>query len=176
MRKYAAYLVLAMLILPVVSRAKASVFLPASWLTKHHVEVGDWRLDILVSRFSGSLTCRLRSRGGRMRYQAGGVGFAFDKDWHVGDATYRIDNGVSRSSRFDLAALIANETPMESGSMLNPTDGVVWVPYSNLANANSVTIQARPDRRPRTFRLTGLKGLYALAVTRGCQPESRFVR
>lgn len=158
------------------TKAEASAFPSSSWLIKRHVVVGDWRLDVAVNHFSGSLICRLRSRGGRMRYQAGAVGFAFNKSWHVGEATYRIDNGASRSSRADFAALIARTAPIDSGSIANPSDGVVWIPYDDLAHANSVTIQARPDRQPRTFRLTGLNGLHATAVARGCRPESRFVR
>lgn len=176
MAKCAAGLALAMLVLSVATKAEASVFPSSTWLTKRHVAAGDWRLDVAVNHFSGSLICRLRSRRGRMRYQAGAVGFAFNKGWHVGDATYRIDNGVSRSTRADFAALIARAAPIDSGSMDNPSGGVVWIPYDDLAHAISVTIQARPDRQPRTFRLTGLKGLYATAVARGCRPESRFVR
>ena len=45
-------------------------------VVREHFGRGEWRLDVARDRFSGSVACRLRGRGGRQVYRAGAVGFA----------------------------------------------------------------------------------------------------
>lgn len=145
-------------------------------VVRRRVDMGDWRLNIASNPFSGAVTCRLRARGGRAFYEGGAIGFRFDRDRDVADAVYRIDGAAPRRWRDDLPDLLALGTPIDTGDMQNPGEGIVRVPWRRLAAANSIVIQARRDADTRAFRFRGLKGLYAVAVQRGCTPDARFVR
>jgi len=136
---------------------------------------GDWRLDVSRDRFSQQIICRLRARGGAL-VEGNAVGFRFKRSWDVSAAVYRIDGGTPRQSRDDRPELLRLGTPMETGGITNPTDGVVWIPLRLLADANAVAIKPQPGRRPKVFHFSGLRGLYQLAHERGCMPDSRFVR
>ncbi len=136
---------------------------------------GNWQLDMARDRFSGALACQLRSRDNRMIYRSGGVGFRFYRVPRVTEAVYRIDGGDARAARDDLPRLIVLGTPIDHGSMTDPTDGIVWVPYEHLTQARSIAIAPQRGGSPRVFRLGGLVALHDIAVTRGCAPESRFV-
>jgi len=136
---------------------------------------GDWRLTIARDTFSGAVACRLKSRDGRAIYRSGGVGFRFYFVKSVTDAVYRIDRGDVRAARDDLPRLINLNTPIDHGSMADPSDGVVWVPYDRIAQARSIAIEPQRGDRARVFRLNGLAALHDLAVARGCAPESRFI-
>lgn len=143
-------------------------------VARHRSRAGDWQLDLARNGFSASLECRLRAGGGRAIFRSGAVGFRFRSGWDVGRAVYRVDGGPPRSWRDDLPELIRLSAPVDSGGLDNPSAGVVWIPFRLLADANSVAIQPRPDRRARTVHLRGLKGLLVLARERGCVPDSRF--
>lgn len=158
----------------------ATAGLPASAhrlaVERHRTTVGDWRLDIARDTFSGLVSCRLRARNGKASYVGRAVGFRFKRTWDVAEAIYRIDGGPPRASRDDRAELIGLRAPVETGGMMNPTEGIVWIPFARLAAANSVEIVARPGKRSRTYHFHGLKGLLAIGQARGCRPEGRFSR
>jgi hypothetical protein len=145
-------------------------------VVRHRTDVGDWRLDISRNPFSGDVACRLRDRHGRAFYRQGALGFRFRRSWDVAEAVYRVDGGTVRAARDDLPELIRIGTPIDTGGIANATEGVVWIPAARLARANAVAVQPRPDRAVRIFRFRGFRGLYELAVARGCTPDSRFVR
>jgi len=144
-------------------------------VVRERMHQGDWRLEIARDRFSGALACRLQSRDGRAIYRSGAVGFRFDGRRRVTDAVYRIDGGDAHAARDDLPRLIQLGTPIDHGSMIDPTDGVVWVPYDQVAQAHTIAIEPRRGGDVRVFRFGGLVALHDVAVTRGCAPESRFV-
>lgn len=143
-------------------------------IERHRAEVGEWRLDIARNPFSGEIVCRLRARDKRATYQASAIGFRFKKGWNVAEAVYRIDGGVPRRSRDDRPTLIALGAPIDSGPFDSPSRGIVWIPFRTLADANSVAVQARPDRRARVFHFRGLRGLMEVARARGCVSDNRF--
>lgn len=143
---------------------------------RHRADTGDWRLEIAHDRFSGAIVCRLRARDHRALYRSGAVGFRFGRGRDVGEAVYRLDGGDLRATRNDLPELFRLGTPIDTGGMANPTEGIVWIPLRLLGDANSVSIEPDPRHRARTFHFRGLKGLYELAQARGCPPDSRFVR
>ena len=145
-------------------------------VARHRAAAGDWRLDIARNLFSEQITCRLHDRKKRAFYQSGAVAFRFDDDWDVSQAVYRIDGGEPRRSREDLPELLRIGTPIERGGVENAAQGLVWVPFRRLAEANRIAIQARPDRPARTFHFRGLRGLHETAVARDCAPDTRFVR
>jgi hypothetical protein len=145
-------------------------------VARHRTQVGDWRLDVSRNPFSGDIVCRLRDRHGDAVYQQGAVGFRFSKHWDVAKAVYRLDGGVPRAWRDDLPELLRIGTPIDTGGIANPSQGIVWIPVSRLAGVNAVAIEPRPDRRPKLFHFRGFRGLYELAVARGCAPDARFVR
>jgi hypothetical protein len=163
--------------------AQAGVFHRApSRVVRDHVRQGDWRLDLARDRFSGALACRLQTRDGKAIYRAGAVGFRFDHDWDVTGAVYRIDMGPVQTMRDDLPRLLALHTPIDSGSMDNPTGGIVWVPYEKLVSPSSdnktpvaIAIEPQRGKGARLFRFRGLAALHDTAVAKGCAPESRFV-
>jgi hypothetical protein len=161
---------------PLSSAGSTSLPAYASRTVRHRTEAGDWRLDISRNQFSQDVVCRLRSRNRRAVYSGGAVGFKFPRRWNVHEAVYRLDSGAPRAWRNDLPELLRLRTPVDTGGMDNPSSGIVWIPMRLLADANSVVIEPRLDRRPQAFHFRGLKGLYDLAVEAGCVPDSRFVR
>ncbi len=154
--------------------ARITLFAPAP-IVRERMHRGDWRLEIARDRFSGALACQLRSRDGRAIYRSGAVGFRFYRPGRVTDAVYRIDGGDTRAARDDLPRLIMLGAPIDHGSMTDPTDGVVWVPYDQFAQARTIAIEPQRGGHVRVFRFGGLVALHDIAVTRGCAPESRFV-
>ncbi len=154
----------------------------AGLLSSHRVELdrnttrlGDWELAIAHNPFADSIVCRLRARDHRIFFEREAVGFRFNAKWDVSHAVYRLDGGSPRASRDDLPALISVGTPIDRGGMDNASRGIVWIPFERLEQVNSVRIAARPNHQPKTFHLRGLNALHAIAVARGCVPESRFV-
>lgn len=145
-------------------------------MARSEVAMGDWHLQRTRNPFSEAVTCRLWARKSKAFYQAGAVAFRFPKGWDVHEAVYRIDGGAIQSWRNDLPELVRIGAPIDQGSVINATAGLVWIPWSKLADANRIAIQARPDRLARIFHFSGLKGLYDTAVVEGCAPDSRFVR
>jgi hypothetical protein len=145
-------------------------------IARHRTEISDWRLDVSTNPFSGNVVCRLRERHGEAVYQQGAIGFRFRASWDVENAIYRVDGGAPRTWRNDLPELVHLGTPIDTGGIDNPTQGIVWIPLSRLEGANAIVIQPRPDRAQRTFHFAGFRGLYEDAVARGCTPDSRFVR
>lgn len=158
-----------------VAQVSAAALARQSIEVHHRSAVGDWELDVARNAFSGKIVCRLRAPKARAFYEGGAIGFRFDRDWDVSEAVYRIDGGPPRASRDDLPELTALGTPYDQGGMANPGQGVVRVPWRRIADANIIAIQPRRDRRVRTIRLLGLKGLRSVALTQGCTPDVRFV-
>ena len=144
-------------------------------VARHRTEMGAWRLDVATNPFSGTVVCRLRDRHGQAVYQQGAIGFRFRGGWDVAKAVYRLDGGPPRLWRNDLPELLRLGTPIDTGGIDNPTQGIVWIPLSRLGGVNAITIQPRPDRAQRVFHIGGFRGLYEAAIARGCT-DSRFVR
>ncbi|WP_428333322.1 hypothetical protein [Novosphingobium sp.] len=151
------------------------MFFPSDTVARQSTSQGEWHLTIARDKFSGELACQLKSRDGRGLYRSGGVGFKFHFVRTVTDAVYRIDRGDAHASRDDLPRLIALNTPIDHGSMADPSDGVVWVPYDRIAQAQAIAIEPQRGDPVRVFHLRGLATLHDLAIARGCAPESRFV-
>ncbi|WP_428334192.1 hypothetical protein [Novosphingobium sp.] len=151
------------------------MIIPPSTVSRQSAAQGDWHLTVARDKFSGELACLLKSRDGRAIYRSGGVGFQFHFVKSVTDAVYRVDRGEARATRDDLPRLIKLNTPIDHGSMPDPTNGVVWVPYDQIAQARAIAIEPQRGDPVRVFRLRGLAALHDLATARGCAPESRFV-
>lgn len=148
---------------------------PSQVAKAKHV-LGDWQLLIARGRFSGDVACRLRSRNGKILYVANALGFRFGKHWDVMNAWVRIDGGAPYRWRDDLPELARLEVAIDGKNLDAPTDGIVWIPAERLADVRQVSIQPRPDKRPRAFRLHGFAGLRDIGRALGCAPETRFVR
>lgn len=148
----------------------------AKTIRQGRVAIGDWRLDISRDSFSGYVSCRLWQAHRRAIYRGGAVGFRFPSRLSVSAATYRINGGELRRWRDDIPELVALNSPIDSGTMTRPYNGVVWIPWRLLAAANSVTIQPASGVTPRTFHLAGIRGLRATALARGCSPDTRFTQ
>ena len=148
----------------------------SSQIVERRHALGDWRLNISRSRFSGEIFCRLRSRSNDVLYVANALGFRFGKHHNVMDAWVKIDGGAPYRWRDDLPELARLGVAIDGRNLDAPTDGIVWIPAAKLSEANRVTIQSRLRRHPRTFLLHGSAGLREIARTMGCEPEARFVR
>jgi hypothetical protein len=144
-------------------------------IIKTKSRIGDWQLQISRNPFSGQIACRLRARNKNAFYMSGAVGFRFKRKWNVADAVYRLDGGAPQQSRDDLPELRALNTPMDRGGMDNASQGIVWIPFAKLMQANSVAIAPRRDRKAKIFHYRGLKGLHEIAVARGCASGNHFV-
>lgn len=169
-------------------RLKRTFLLAASpWLLVNQVDSkprvqrerfaqGLWQLTIQQDRFSGGLACSLHSRDHRAFYEPGAVALHFPSGRDVSVAVYRIDMGPPRSARDNLPQLVRMGIPVYSANFLNESNGQLWIPYEQLANAKLVIVESSPALPLQTFRLDGLSQLTAYASGVGCWPNSQFIR
>lgn len=95
---------------------------------------------------------------------------------NVMKAAIRIDDEAPLRFEDLFGELTRLLTPYQGASLDNPTDGIVWIPFSKLKEADHVTIQPRPDRKPHLFSLGNVAALLDYARELGCSPENRLVR
>lgn len=138
-------------------------------------QVGRWQLEVVQSRFSGEVACRLMARNGYGFYEAGAVAFPVKRPIDANATAYRLDDGLVHWSRDDLPALIERGAPIDRGSMVDASEGLVWIPFEKLAATSRVWIAGRGTGTVSFFRLDGLRALHDLAPERGCVPDVRFV-
>ncbi|NKJ02984.1 hypothetical protein [Novosphingobium sp. SG707] len=156
--------------------ARSGLFSPRHpQVTSEVTRMGEWRLDIARDPFTGRIACRLRSADHHAFYRSGAVGFRFKRKSDVTEAVYRLDGNAPRPFRNDLPDLIDRGVPLDRGPIGNADEGIVWVPYERLAEANRITIEPRRDQPRRSFHFRGLTALHDIAIERGCHPESRFI-
>lgn len=138
-----------------------------------------WDMRIEHDGFTGQVRCRLFAAAGwgqgRMGYAQGVVGFHLGAGKDVAGAWYRIDDKAVRPWRDDYSDLIARRAPLDSGSLTNPTGGVVFVPAERLAGAGTVTIRASRHSRPKRFQLKGFEQALTAARANGCSDTASFV-
>jgi hypothetical protein len=147
----------------------------AAQTTKRETKLGDWRLTVLRSRFSGETTCRLRSRDGRAIYANGALGFRFRQHLDVTNAWYRLDGGAPHRWRDARPTLARLGIAIDGRAMDAPTDGIVWLPAAWLEAINRVDIQPVPGRKARSFHQRGFTGLREIARAAGCTSEQSFI-
>jgi hypothetical protein len=138
--------------------------------------LGDWVLRIDTARFSSEKACHLEDRKHHVVYAASALGFRFGRHVNTLGAWVRIDDDAPTRWQDFLPELVRLGVPMDSASIDNPTDAIVWIPARRLEEANRVTIQPAGHKRPVTFHLHGFAGLREIARDMGCTPEARFVR
>jgi len=146
-----------------------------SVLSYETFRVGTWQLSISSNKFSRGLACRLHAKDHNAIYLNSAVGFRFPSNLDVVEAVYRIDRDPPRRFRDDLPDLIAQSVPVDRGPIGSASQGIVWIPYAAVVEAKAITIQPRPDKRPRVRHFDGLVKLHSLAIAHGCVPESSFV-
>ena len=144
-------------------------------VTHKRVRQGDWRLEIAWDRFSGGVACQLHSFDDGEIYRAVAVGFRFSSGWDVARAVYRLDGGAARTARDDLPRLIEFCVPIDRSTLDHAANGIGWISFELLANADNIAIEPRPGKRVRQFHIRGLGALHDTAMANGCVPEGRFV-
>lgn len=137
--------------------------------------IGAWRLRITTSLFSGDVRCRLYRHDREVIYKKSALGFRFDDDADTLQAWIKIDNRAARRWRDMLPALAAQDVPISGKNLDAPTDGIVWLPLSELEQARKVAIQLRPGKRPRLFSMGGFGDLLEAGRRLGCSPDERFL-
>jgi hypothetical protein len=149
---------------------------PKAQVTARKMSLGDWRLRVETSSFSGDTSCHLEDRRHRISYVAGALGFRFGSHVNISGAWVRVDDGAPTRWQDDLPELTWLGVPLEPASLDNPTDGIVWLPADRLEGAGRIAIQTDERKRPVTYTLNGFAKLRDAARTMGCAPERRFVR
>ena len=139
---------------------------------RHRNSIGEWRLTVTTGTFSRDVRCQLASR--RITYVAGAVGYRFARHLDTSEAWFRIDGGPAHRWRDVLPTLSRAGVAIDGRDLDAPTGGIVWLPVALVEGATTVSIQPRPDRRPRVFRMGGFAGVRDIARARGCSPEARF--
>lgn len=168
--------IMALVVLSLVEPGLAApVFLHHAKIVRTKQRIGDWEVEISRDPFSERQACRLRAANHAAFYANGAVAFRFKSRGDLREAVYRVDGAAPRHSRDDLPQLLALKVPIDRGGMDNASGGLVWIPYDRLVEANQVTIQAQPNRKPSDFQFRGLRAPHDIAIARGCAPDSRFV-
>jgi hypothetical protein len=131
-----------------------------------HLRVGNWGLDVVQDRFTGSIGCEIRKSA--ITYRHGVVVFQFGHNVDTANAEFRVDNGPARpvsSVTVEAAGLGAR---FGSDNLDNPSDGVVNIPASVISNARQVSIRPNARSNHRTFDLTGLAQAVVAARSHRC--------
>lgn len=140
------------------------------WAGDAHVErskpAPGWTLEAHHDAFTGATTCLVKARD--MVYRHGVLTFSFDSSIDTANALYRVNQGEVKP-----AGLVATEAAglgaqFKSPNMKNPSNGKVHIPMAHLQEAQTVTIRPNNRKRARTFNLTGLVDVLAIAVGKGC--------
>ncbi len=161
------------------SDARAEVRVPLisgpSQIIHRKLKLGDWRLFIMRSRFSGDTVCQLRDKTNKVVFMANAVGFRLGEHKNTLDAWVRLDSNSPYRWRDDLPELARLAVTLDGRDLDAPTDGIVWLPSSQVETVNQVAIQLNPHKKPKVFHLRGFTGLREIARNQGCTPDVRFV-
>ncbi|MFP1133346.1 hypothetical protein [Asticcacaulis sp. W401b] len=139
-----------------------------------------WVMTIQTDGFTGQPRCHLYSprtlSQGRINYEGGALGFAFDRDEPTQDAWYRVDHQNAKRWQDTYPELVKLRIPLEGGTLLNPSGGVVLIPEAELETAREVHIRLEDTQSPKRFRLRGFQKAKQAALDNGCDTPESFER
>ena len=145
-----------------------SVFglLPASQVQTTQVRAGQWRVERMQDRFTGTVTCRAHL--GPMHIEGPAMIIRFGQGVQAGAAEYRIDSGPAISAEADAFNVQYHGRIVGVAPIDNPSAGRVAIPISELKLAHAVWIRLAPQASPRRFDVSGLDQAMAAEATLGC--------
>ena len=100
--------------------------------------------------------------------------FRFARKLNTTRAAFQVDSGEVRAWTAVYPELIGTGARVSGRTMDNPTDGLVMLPVSVLAQAQTVTIRPTPQRRPQRFAIGGFSDALKAGVAQGCDPQTGF--
>jgi hypothetical protein len=137
-----------------------------------------WHIDSTRDKFTHAMTCRVY-QGARKKpsvaYYHGALAFRFAHKLNTTQAAFQVDSGEVRPWTAVYPELIGTGARVAGRSMDNPTDGVVMLPVSVLAQAQTVTIRPTQQRRPWRFAIGGFSDALKAGVAQGCDPQTGFI-
>lgn len=138
-------------------------------------KLGNWRLSVVTSRFSGDVWCVLRSNDNKVIYAQNAVGFRFNHRANTMRAWIKIGAEPAVRWRDMLPELAAQRISITGKNLDAPTDGIIWLPVAQLQHADEVAIQLLPDKPVKVFRMNGFVKMLEAGRKLGCTPDTRFV-
>ena len=133
-----------------------------------------WTVAINHDAFAQTTRCSLTSTTGRILYQPAAVGFRFAHAEDTFDAVYRIDGAAPQRWQDRYPSLIAAGAQIDGAGLDKPTNGIVWLPVSEVVRAHMVSIRLRERGRVRTFALAGFAAMLATSRRLGCSTDASF--
>lgn len=140
---------------------------------------GGWVMNIAVDRFTQQARCHLFQGAWRsprsITFARRALGFRFAERIDTADAWYRIDGGPPRRALDNDPTLVHNDTPLDTGDLLNPSGGVVWIPVDQVADAETVAIKPTRHSGAVEYHPRGFRAALEAARVNGCAPDTAFV-
>jgi len=135
---------------------------------------GGWDINIHHDNFTGVTRCALVSSDQRMRFQPGAIGFQTSKHRNTLATWYRVDDGQPVRWQDRTATLIESGAAIDGPGLDNPTGGWVWVPLTEVQDANRIAIRTSDRARVRTFSLGEFAPMLEAARRLGCASDNAF--
>ncbi|WP_448662646.1 hypothetical protein ACG3SL_18615 [Sphingomonas sp. CJ20] len=139
---------------------------------RQRVAVGDWKLTVVVDRFSGERRCRLATRGGNALYRHGTIAIRLPRRSDHSQAVIRVNGGAPTRWR-DLVPDLARVDPGFAGDR---DPGMLPIPPELLKAAQSIYVSPGFGKRARAYRIAVFHAALDRAVTLGCHRTAAFVR
>jgi hypothetical protein len=135
-------------------------------VTRQVSHADGWRIEKVTDRFSGEVACRLER--GKMQVRDGALVLNLGRRVDATQGRYRIDAGPVMKLDDAALDLAQGHYPFFDKKDTSPIRGAAPLPLSYVATAKTVTVQAKPKLRARTFALDGLPGALDAAKAAGC--------
>jgi hypothetical protein len=136
------------------------------WTTTHHYVRGGWDMLVRYDRFTGQVSCSIRTRDVILVRDT--LIFRMGPDAETANAQFRVDSGPVHSVREVLALDQARGFFPDRGWIEDPSEAEVAIPSAWASNAKMIWIRANPGVRPSRFRIGGLNYILRSAVGLGC--------
>ncbi|HEY5071730.1 MAG TPA: hypothetical protein VII63_06830 [Caulobacteraceae bacterium] len=136
------------------------------WTTTSRYSLDGWRLTVTHDRFSGSVSCSIKTSTVRLVRDT--LIFRMGRDAQTADAKFRVDTGPVMSVRVALAEDQARGFFPDRGWIEDPSETAVALPATYARAARAVWIRANIRARPRYFRVQGLAEVLRAANGQGC--------
>lgn len=125
-----------------------------------------WQVDVQQDDFAGTKQCSIVSADGRIEIFTDGlrnqtVGFHLGRP--VSQPVYRVDN--RRPGNFDFLVMSAS---IQSYMRTQWADGLVLIPYKEVARGRKVAIRGSADGSPEDFDISGIQAGMRAAEAKGC--------
>jgi hypothetical protein len=137
---------------------------------QHRYVTGGWVVTVGHDKFTGALTCALKTRG--MHYRNETLIFHLKNGEETTHAFFRVDDGPARPVSDAFHEVETHGFFPRRGWVEDPAGGDVALPASYVRDAHRVWIRASTKSRPVVFKVNRFDDALDHAQAEGCTEDS----